>query len=147
MKNRTVVFVFLVAGLLMLPQVMHAHHAEANYDHENLWVLKGTITRFDFVNPHVIVHFEVKTKDGQIEEWAGTESSPNAMRRYGWSQATAKEGDNVVISGFRDKTGRPDLQIAVFVVNGKEYQSSTTAEGQLEGYEKRNPGKAPHDYN
>ena len=147
MKNRVIVFLFLAAGLLMVPPAIDAHHAEANYDHDNLWVFKGTVSQFDFVNPHVILHFEIKNKDGQAEQWVGTESSPNAMRRYGWSQATAKPGDSVVISGFREKDGRLQMQIAIFVVNGKEYQSSTTAAGQLDGYEERNPGKAPHNYN
>jgi Family of unknown function (DUF6152) len=147
MVSRLVLLLSLVVSLLMVPRPVDAHHAEANYDHENLWVFKGMVTQFDFVNPHVILHFEVKTKDGQAEQWVGTESSPNAMRRYGWSQSTAKQGDSVVVSGFREKDGRLQMQIAIFLVNGKEFQSSTTAAGQLDGYEERNPGKAPHNYN
>ena len=140
------VFLFLVAGLLIAPRI-HAHHAEANYDHDELWVFKGTVTQFDFVNPHVILHFDVKTKDGKSEQWVGTEGSPNGMRRYGWNQNVAKSGDDVVLSGFREKGGKQQMQIAIFVVNGKEYPSSTVAAGQLEGYKERNPDKPAHKYN
>ena len=147
MNMRSVFFCALVAGLLIAPALVSAHHAEANFDHDNLYVMKGTVTKMDFVNPHIIIHFDVRTKSGQYESWIGTTSSPNAMRRYGWTPATAKEGNEVVITGFLDKEGKKIIQMAVNVVNGKDLPVSTTAETQLHEYKERNPNKPAKNYN
>lgn len=147
MIKRVLAFLFLLAGLSIAPGWMAAHHAEENFDHENLWVFKGTATRLDFVNPHVIVRFDVTTREGEVEQWVGTESSPNAMRRYGWSQNTVKPGDKIVITGFRHKEDRKIFQIAIIDVNGKHFESSTTAVRQLNEYKKRHPNKETHAYN
>ena len=147
MKNRAVLLLFLAAGLLVIPSLLSAHHAEANFDHDNLWIMKGTVTKMDFVNPHILIRFDVKNKQGQIESWVGTTSSPNAMRRYGWTPASAKEGDEIVVTGFLDKEGKKIIQMAINVVNGKELAVSTTAGTQLHEYKDRNPNKPAKNYN
>jgi hypothetical protein len=146
MNFRSVAFMFMLASALVVPQMMVAHHSEANFDHENLWIMKGTVTKMDFVNPHILLRFDVK-KGNQIESWVGTTSSPNAMRRYGWTPNSAKEGDEVVVTGFLDKDGRKIIQMATNVVNGKELAVSTTAETQLHEYKVRNPNKPAKNYN
>ena len=145
--NRTVALLFLAASLLIVPSLLAAHHAEANFDHDNLWVMKGTVTKMDFVNPHILIRFDVRNKQGQYESWVGTTSSPNAMRRYGWTPASAKEGDEIVVTGFLDKDGRKIIQMAINVVNGKELAVSTTAGTQLHEYKDRNPNKPAKNYN
>lgn len=147
MKRRAVAFLFLAACSLLGSRVMTAHHSEANFDHDNVWVMKGTITKMDFVNPHVLIRFDVRNKAGQYESWVGTTSSPNAMRRYGWTPNSAKEGDPIVITGFLDKDGRKIIQMAINAVNGKELAVSTTAESQLHEYKERNPNKPFKNYN
>ena len=136
-----------LAGLLLVPTWLLAHHAEANYDHENLWVMKGTVTKMDFVNPHIIVYFDIKAKSGDVESWSGTTSSPNAMRRYGWTPSSAKAGDEIVVTGFLDKEGKKVIQMAINVINGKSLAVSTTAETQLHQYHQRNLNKPAKNYN
>jgi uncharacterized protein DUF6152 len=145
--NNTKAAILCLAGLLIIPALLFAHHSEANYDHETLWVMKGTVTKMDFVNPHIIIHFDVKTKSGETEDWSGTTSSPNAMRRYGWTPSVAKAGDSIVVKGFLDREGRKVIQMAENVVNGKTLAVSTTAETQLHEYQQRNPNKPPKNYN
>lgn len=147
MNTRSVIFCVLAAGLLIAPALVLAHHSEANFDHDNVYVMKGTVTKMDFVNPHIIIHFDVRTKSGQYESWVGTTSSPNAMRRYGWTPASAKEGDEIVVTGFLDREGKKIIQMAVNVVNGKDLPVSTTAGTQLHEYKERNPNKPPKNYN
>jgi hypothetical protein len=146
MNLRTIAFMFLLAGFLAVPQAMVAHHAEANFDHDNLWIMKGTVTKMDFVNPHILIRFDVRKGDA-LESWVGTTSSPNAMRRYGWTPNSAKEGDAIVVTGFLDKEGKKIIQMAINVVNGKELAVSTTAETQLHEYKQRNPNKPAKNYN
>jgi hypothetical protein len=146
MKLASVAFMVLLGALLAGPQLMVAHHSEANFDHENVFVMTGTVTRMDFVNPHVLLHFDVR-KGNELESWVGTTSSPNAMRRYGWTPASAKVGDEILITGFLDREGRKIIQMAINIVNGKELAVSTTAESQLVEYKKRNPNKPYKKYN
>jgi len=146
MKNR-VILLFLAASLSLVPQLMVAHHAEGNYDHDNLWVMKGTVTQMDFVNPHIIIRFDVRNKAGQEENWVGTTSSPSAMRRYGWTPNSAKVGDEIVVTGFLDNEGRKIIQMAINVINGKNLEVSTTAATQLHEYKARNPNKPAKNYN
>lgn len=140
-------FFMIFASLLTVPGWLMAHHAEANYDHDNLVVMKGTVTKMDFVNPHIILYFDIKTKSGEVESWSGTTSSPNAMRRYGWTPSVAKAGDEIVVTGFLDKEGKKVIQMASNVVNGKTLAVSTTAETQLHEYHVRNPNKPAKNYN
>jgi Family of unknown function (DUF6152) len=146
MKTR-IVFLLFAASLLAVPHFVIAHHAEANFDHDNLYVMKGTVTKMDFVNPHIIIHFDVRTKEGQDENWVGTTSSPNAMRRYGWTPNSAKIGDEIVVTGFLDKEGKKIIQMAINVINGKNLEVSTTAATQLHEYKQRNPNKPAKNYN
>ena len=146
MNLRTVPFMLLLASFLVAPQRMVAHHSEANFDHENVILMTGTITKMDFVNPHILLHFDVKKGD-EVESWVGTTSSPNAMRRYGWTPASAKAGDKIEITGFLDREGRKIIQMAVNIVNGKTLAVSTTAERQLVEYKQRNPDKPFKKYN
>jgi hypothetical protein len=145
--SKTAVIYLILASLLSVPAMLLAHHAEANYDHDNLVVMKGTVTKMDFVNPHIIIFFDVKNKAGEVESWSGTTSSPNAMRRYGWTPSVAKPGDAIVVTGFLDKEGKKVIQMAINVVNGKNLAVSTTAETQLHEYHQRNPNKPAKEYN
>jgi hypothetical protein len=145
--NKSTVVCLALATLFLIPTMLLAHHAEANYDHDNLVVMKGTVTKMDFVNPHIIIYFDVKTKSGDVESWSGTTSSPNAMRRYGWTPSVAKAGDTIMVTGFLDKEGKKVIQMAINVINGKNLAVSTTAETQLHEYHQRNPNKQPRDYN
>jgi hypothetical protein len=145
MNFRTLSVLLLFAGLI-IPWPTVAHHAEANFDHDTLWVMKGTVIKMDFVNPHILIRFDVR-KGNQVESWVGTTSSPNAMRRYGWTPSSAKEGDDIVVTGFLEKDGKRVIQMAINVVNGKELAVSTTAATQLHEYKERNPNKPAKSYN
>lgn len=145
--KKIAVLCLAIATLPASPVLLVAHHAEANYDHDKLVVMKGTVTKMDFVNPHIIIYFDVKNKSGEIESWSGTTSSPNAMRRYGWTPSVAKAGDSIVVTGFLDKEGKKVIQMAINVINGKNIAVSTTAETQLHEYHQRNPNKPAIDYN
>jgi hypothetical protein len=146
MKLKTIALLVAVIAFMAGAQAVVAHHAEANFDHDNLWVMKGTVTRMDFVNPHILIRFDVK-KGNQLESWIGTTSSPGAMRRYGWTPASAKAGDAIVVTGFLDRGGEKIIQMAINVINGKELAVSTTAGTQLHEYHKRNPNKPAKNYN
>jgi hypothetical protein len=143
MRKKFCVAFSVAAGLLMAAGTMFAHHSENNYDHDRLIRLRGTVAKFEFVNPHCVLHIDIKNPQGETEEWIGVSGSPNEMRRHGWTNATFKPGDKVDITAFVNSEGRKIVQMPKIAVNGENIPSSTIAGVQLEGYYKRNPGKPP----
>ena len=107
--------VFISAPLL-------AHHGEANYDTEKTVSVKGTVTEFQFVNPHVQISLDVKNDKGEIEKWIGEARSPAMLSRYGgWDKNTIKVGDVITFYGHRTKNGAPFMRLEKIVLtDGKE---------------------------
>ena len=76
MKNLLVSLV-LIFSLLFVSGPLLAHHGEANYDTTKIVSIKGTVTKFLFVNPHVQISMDVKNDKGEIENWVGEARSPS----------------------------------------------------------------------
>jgi hypothetical protein len=111
------VFYFLPVSAPVL-----AHHGEANYDTEKTNSVKGTVTEFEFVNPHVQITIDVKNDKGEIEKWTGEARSPAMLSRYGsWDRNTIKVGDVITFYGHRTKNGTFFMRLEKIVkADGKE---------------------------
>jgi Cu/Ag efflux protein CusF len=88
-----------------------AHHGGAAFDQAKQQTLTGTVTRMDFVNPHVVVYMNVQNPDGTTTEWSGWLTAPNKLQRAGWTKNTLKPGDKITLVGNQQKNGSPVLQI------------------------------------
>jgi hypothetical protein len=99
-----------------------AHHGEANYDTEKMVSVKGTVTNFEFVNPHVQISIDSKNDKGEIEKWVGEARSPAMLSRYGgWDRNTIKVGEVITFYGHRTKNGTFFMRLDKIVMeDGKE---------------------------
>jgi hypothetical protein len=99
-----------------------AHHGEANYDTEKTVSVKGSVTEFEFVNPHVQITLDVKNDKGETEKWTGEARSPAMLSRYGgWDRNTIKVGDVITFHGHRTKNGTNFMRLEKIVMaDGKE---------------------------
>ena len=113
-------------ALLMLSGSAFAHHGAAAYDNQKVMTITGTVTGFQFVNPHVIISLDSKDASGKVEHWSGELTSPNHLTRYGWNKSTLKPGDQVTITGGVSKAGSPTMWINK-VMKGGEPLPLTTA--------------------
>lgn len=115
---------FLLTGFCFfcISSPVMAHHGEANYDTEKTVSVKGTVTEFEFVNPHVQISIDVKNDKGEIEKWTGEARSPAMLSRYGsWDRNTIKAGDVVTFYGHRTKNGTFFMRLEKVVkADGKE---------------------------
>jgi hypothetical protein len=94
------------AGLLMAALPVAAHHSfKAQYDETQLITLKGTITKVDWNNPHVLMYLEVKDNKDSVANWQLELASPNGLLSQGWKVDSLKRGDQVSVSGFRARDG------------------------------------------
>jgi hypothetical protein len=83
-----------------------AHHAfAAEYDDKKPVTLTGTVTRYEWVNPHSHIYLDVKDENGKVINWTISMGSPNGLIRQGWNRTSLKVGDTLTISGFLAKDG------------------------------------------
>ena len=121
MRSRISAVVSLVVGVLMAAAPLVAHHGTAAYDTTTSVTVSGTVTEFRFVNPHVLVYWDVKDEAGNIQRWSGERSGPNSMaRNAGWNRNTLKPGDQVTITGRQSKNGTHTMAISKILLNGKD---------------------------
>jgi hypothetical protein len=122
MRNKKVVLsVFAVAVLLILSGSAFAHHGSAAYDMSKTTSVTGTVTDFQFVNPHVLIVMDVRDPStGKVEKWEGELTSPNHLSRTGWTKSTIKPGDVLTWTGGPSKTGSPTMWIRKIERNGEE---------------------------
>lgn len=82
-----------------------AHHSLAQYDTNTAVRVKGTIVRFERVNPHTILFIDERTPDGEIERWAVEGPAPNQLGRRGFGLDFFRPGDVIEACGYVVKEG------------------------------------------
>jgi len=96
--HRNVLNALLISGL-GATGIVQAHHSqiEFNLDPAVTETLQGTVTQYDFVNPHVYMYFETQEADGSTALWElEASSTPNLIRR-GWSADSVTVGQELTI--------------------------------------------------
>lgn len=90
----------LATGLLAcMAGASLAHHSFAMFDQTQRVTLKGTVTEFQWTNPHAFIHLDVAGSNGK-ESWAIELNSPNNLKRQGWKSTSLKAGDQVTLVTF-----------------------------------------------
>jgi hypothetical protein len=121
-RNYLLVFpVTAVLLLLSLAGSTYAHHANASFDMINSATVKGTVTGFDWTNPHAYIYLDVKDAKGVMEKWSVEMGSIGMLARAGWRRDTVKPGDEITVVGNRAKDGKQFLRLSKLVfANGQE---------------------------
>ena len=121
MKSKRLAILAAFVGFLVASGPLLAHHSTAMYDMEHLVTFTGTITGFQFTNPHVTFEFEVTDESGNVVKWSVLTGPPQRLYRAGWNTKTLKPGDRVTITGAPAKDGRHDMGLGKLVgPNGQE---------------------------
>ena len=100
MRAKILFLMICVVAVLIVSGPMFAHHGTAAYDTKNIVTVKGTMTDFRFINPHVQLYFDVKSEKGEVEKWQAELTAPNKLSRAGWDKYTLKPGDSITASGY-----------------------------------------------
>jgi hypothetical protein len=98
------VLAVLGAALAAAPAMAH-HSFAAEYDSKKPVKITGTITKVDWMNPHVYFFMDVEGDSGKVTQWGFEMGPPNLLQRAGWTRNTMKIGDVVVVEGTLAKDG------------------------------------------
>ncbi|PYU27097.1 MAG: hypothetical protein DMG30_00425 [Acidobacteria bacterium] len=120
MRTKSIFSLISLGILLTLSGTAFAHHGSAAYDMSKTVTVTGTVTDFQFVNPHVLIAMDVKDSSGKVEKWQGELTSPNHLARVGWTKSTLKPGDEVTLTGGAAKSGSPTMWIRKITKDGQE---------------------------
>ena len=107
-------FTLLAGAAVALATIVPAgaHHSAAMFDFEKELQLTGTVTRFDYLNPHSWLYINVENDDGTMTEWGFELGAPPLLRRQGISPRFWEPGDRVVVKTNPLKDGRPAGNLA-----------------------------------
>ena len=123
MKANLVTSFALVLTLLAVGRPLSAHHGSVAYDNSKVVTLKdGVVTKVNWANPHVLVMFDAKDANGNVQHWVVEAGSPSAVTGEGWTNTTIQPGDKLTAYLFQVKTGRPVGRMGKLVLaDGKSF--------------------------
>jgi hypothetical protein len=119
--RRLLSFVAVMAGIILLSTPLFAHHSTAEYDMANVSSIKGTVTKFEWSNPHAYIYIQAKDDKGNSVDWTGELASLGMLARVNWKRDTVKAGDEITMYGNRAKDGRSVMRLEKIVfASGQE---------------------------
>jgi hypothetical protein len=139
---------WLVTGITLViaavtPAV--AHHAfGGEFDPTRPVLLKGKVTKVEWVNPHAWIHVEVRKPDGTREVWMIEGGSPNSLLRRGVTKESLVIGTEVVVDGYqaRDHTLlRANGRNVTFADGRKLFLGSSGTGAPLDGADPTEPAR------
>jgi hypothetical protein len=109
----------MFAAAVLAAAPAFAHHGAGVFEPEKKVTVSGTVTDFQFVNPHVLVYMTVKGSDGKDLQWGGELTSPNRLARdqraVKWHKEILKPGDIITMTGHPARNGAPMMDILKIV--------------------------------
>jgi hypothetical protein len=136
--SRARAFILMGAGCLGLaallaPPAATAHHSFAMFDHVNRVTLAGTVTRFEWTNPHVYIELDVPDGKGGAKHYSIECASVNVLMRTGWKFTDVHKGDKVklLVNPLKDGSAGGMLETATFA-DGRTLGDSNPPGGVFE---------------
>ena len=105
MKSKLVILSAVIICFLAVSAPIFAHHGNSAYDMSKTVAIKGTVTHFEYANPHTQVYYDVTDDKGNVEHWVAETTNPAMLNRVGWSKETLKPGDQITLFVNPNKVG------------------------------------------
>jgi hypothetical protein len=121
------VLAVLGAALAAAPAMAH-HSFAAEYDSKKPVKITGTITKVDWMNPHVYFFMDVEDESGKVSQWGFEMGPPNLLQNAGWTRNTMKIGDVVTVEGTlaKDGTNQGNARTVTLASTGKRLGAASS---------------------
>jgi hypothetical protein len=119
----------ILVAVLVLVAPAFAHHGTAGEDTSKVVTVKGTVTRFEFINPHVQIYVDVKDDQGKVHNWNGEASNALVLHRSGWNSKIIQVGDQITLNGYQTKKKEEFLRLTTLMLaDGRQLEAFPRAE-------------------
>ena len=98
--------------LIVVSQSGQTHHSRANFQLDNLVEMRGTVTEFNWANPHI--YWRMDLENG--ENWLIEGHSIPGVVRLGWARDTIQVGDELLIAAFPDQNTERNFALVEYLV-------------------------------
>jgi len=98
--------VLFVAAVVALSVPVLAHHSFTMFDMTKKITVTGTVTNFEWTNPHCYIEIEVPDDSGAVKHWSVEMGSPSILQGSGWKFSSLKKGDKTTLVINPLKTGQ-----------------------------------------
>lgn len=107
-----------------------AHHSfAAEFDSKKPVTLTGTVTKVEWLNPHVRFYADVKDQSGAVANWEFELGSGTSLVRQGWTRTSLKPSDVIKVEGFLARDGsRLVNAVSVSLSDGKKLFAGSSFE-------------------
>ena len=115
----------VVAVLVVLSAPLLAHHGRgATYDMKKRVTLKGTVSRVEWRNPHVLIYMDVTDADGKVVTWGFENSGVSTLAQEGYNRNTLKVGQPITAIVNPAANGAPTaIVVKIILADGSEIMS------------------------
>ena len=112
--------VLFAAAILAICVPVSAHHSfPPVFDAENIIEASGTVTKVEWLNPHVWIYVDVESEGGETENWGFELGSINGLIRHGWNRKSVQVGDGISVTGYRARDGSQRANVkSIVLANG-----------------------------
>ena len=93
------VLILVIAASFAFSGLLWAHHGSRQVYEGKSITLKGTVTGYEWANPHSILSVAVKDDNGKVDQWHAEILPPAEMVRAGWNKDSLSPGDEVTLTG------------------------------------------------
>jgi hypothetical protein len=126
--GRAVVAAWIAFGLPWAPGVVLAHHSFASYESDVQIKFTGTVTHFQWTNPHVYIGMDGADANGKVRHWLIECANPGILNRIGWKWNMIHEGDEITVIVSPLRNGEPGALLkAVRLADGSVYSNGGPA--------------------
>jgi hypothetical protein len=117
--------VTLVALIALSAVPLGAHHGRgATYDMNKRVTLKGTVSKVEWRNPHVLIYMDVPDLDGKVVTWGFENSGVSTLAQEGYNRNTLKVGEPITAIVNPAANGAPTaIVVKIILADGKEIMS------------------------
>ena len=87
----------LWGAVIVAAQPLLAHHSFAMFDTAKRVTMSGTVTAFEWTNPHVYIEVDVPDEKGVVKHWSVELGSPSILMQAGWKFSDVKVNDKITV--------------------------------------------------
>lgn len=103
------------AAVLVLTAIrMSAHHSfAAEYDEDKLITVSGSVSKFEWINPHALLSVQGTDSTAKAGNWKFEMGSPGSLASLGWKKTDLKVGDRIIVEAYaaKDRSNRASARV------------------------------------